>query len=272
MPPDDKDLQKEIKSERSRRLAQIESLFKMINEGLSKEEFIAAFKKLIDFVKDAKETLIKTGAENIDSLNRTSLDLAKRLEIAINDALGEALNKTGKAMDEQAAGMNLIRDKVRKIKDGHTPTKEELLDLIQPLIPIVKDGDPGIDADEEKIISAVLEKVPVSNTEELESKIKDLEKKLETESKRPRGRLGMKKITSVRSINLTSQVNGSTKTFTLPTDTLKVLGVWGTQFPVTFDQDTDFSFAGRILTLLDPVSAPEGGQTLWCLIETMFYA
>jgi len=54
-------------------------------------------------------------------------------------------------------------------------------------------------------------------------------------------------------------------------DTVKVLGVWGTQFPITFEQDNDFTFAGRTLTLTSQVPAPQTGQTLWCLIETLFY-
>lgn len=83
---------------------------------------------------------------------------------------------------------------------------------------------------------------------------------------------GMKKITSVRSENLSGQTNGVLKTFTLPADTLKVLGVWGTQFPVTFNEGVDWTFAGRTLTLTSEVLAPETGQTLWALIETQFYA
>lgn len=41
--------------------------------------------------------------------------------------------------------------------DGHTPTDEELLELIRPLIPEVEDGE---DADPEEVIQEVLERLP----------------------------------------------------------------------------------------------------------------
>ena len=83
----------------------------------------------------------------------------------------------------------------------------------------------------------------------------------------------MKKITYVKSVDLTSQVDGATTTFTLPHATLKVLGVWGTQFPVTFRKDVDWTFAGRTLTLVtSQIDIPQSGQTLWALIEGAFYS
>ena len=47
--------------------------------------------------------------------------------------------------------------------DGHTPTPEELIALITPLIPEPVPGEPGrngFDADEERIIKSVLSKIP----------------------------------------------------------------------------------------------------------------
>lgn len=84
---------------------------------------------------------------------------------------------------------------------------------------------------------------------------------------------GMRKITSVRSVDLSASVDGSATTFTLPQDTLKVLGVWSSQFPVTFRDGTDWTFAGRTLTLVTTqIGVPQTGQTLWALVETAFYA
>lgn len=90
----------------------------------------------------------------------------------------------------------------------------------------------------------------------------------------PRGRVGgARKIQYTRSINLTSQVDGSTSTFTLPRDTVRVLGVFGTQFPMNFNENVDWTFAGVTLTLVtSQVGVPQSGQTLWALVETLFYA
>ena len=83
----------------------------------------------------------------------------------------------------------------------------------------------------------------------------------------------MRKIPVVQAVDLTSSVNGVATTFILPNDTVKVLGVWSTQFPVTFRKDVDWTFAGRTLTLVqNQVGIPAAGQTLWVLCETLFYA
>lgn len=179
-------------------------------------------------------------------------------------------------------------------------TDDELLALITPLIP---EPIKGQDADEEKIIkrvtSEIESKIPtvedVTNNlpilgekvrdslevltdderldhtaiKGLEEQIKELEEKI---SKIPKGRTGgARKTTYIKRENLSSQCNGATKTFTLPADTIEVIGVWGTQFPVNFNPGTDWTFAGRTLTLTAEVSAPATGQTLYCLIETLFY-
>jgi hypothetical protein len=50
---------------------------------------------------------------------------------------------------------------------------------------------------------------------------------------------------------------------------MDVLGVFGTQFPIQFDPSNDYTFSGRTLMLGASVGAPEAGQTLWALIETL---
>jgi len=110
-----------------------------------------------------------------------------------------------------------------------------------------------------------LDKSAVKGLDEIESDIQTLKS-------RPLGRIGgMKKITTVKKVNLTSQVNGVLKAFTMPKDTLEVLGIFGTQFPVIFDPTVDYTFNGTTLTLGDSIAAPSEGQTLWALIVSAFY-
>src|SRR3990167_9172654 len=138
----------------------------------------------------------------------------------------------------------------------------------------------GKDADEEMIVGKVLAQIPeqkeviLDNAEQVRNKLETLKDEIqllkEEIAKAPKGqRLGMKKITSVRSVDLSSQVNGVATTFTLPHDTLKVLMVMSTQFPILYRDGSDFTFAGRTLTLTPVV---ETGQSLAVLIETAFYA
>mgnify|MGYP001568192931 CR=1 FL=1 len=100
--------------------------------------------------------------------------------------------------------------------------------------------------------------------------VDEIKKLREEISRKPNQMTGMRKVPIIQAVNLTNQVNGVTTTYTLPSDTVKVLAVFSTQFPVVFDGSTDFSFAGRTLTINTGVV--QSGQTLNCLIEALFYS
>lgn len=206
-------------------------------------------------------------------------------------------------------GAEVVTIKGEKGDKGDSPSEEELVELVTPLIPEPIKGDKGDkgergekgDKGERGEDGSNGEKgdkgdlgekgadgspdTPEQIREKLES-LKDDErldksaiKGLEEEIKKlqliieslPRGGGGRGKIPIVKVENLTSQVNGVLKTFALPRDTVRVLGVFGTQFPVIFDPSVDFTLTGNNLVLGASVSAPETGQTLFALIETLFY-
>ncbi len=64
--------------------------------------------------------------------------------------------------------------------------------------------------------------------------------------------------------DLSSQCDGSTKTFTIPQNRI-ILNLNSTQFPIIYRPIVDFTISGvsrETLTLTDQVSAPQSGQTL----------
>lgn len=110
--------------------------------------------------------------------------------------------------------------------------------------------------------------IKVEDFEKLKKEIVDLREQI---TRIPRGKAtGMKKIVYTRRVNLTTQVDGNTRDFTLPSDTIGVLGLFGTQFPITFDT-ADWNVSGRTLTLASGITTPLAGQTLFALVETQFY-
>ena len=133
-----------------------------------------------------------------------------------------------------------------------------------------KDGQNGSpDAPEEiagklnSLEQAIEKNVIIGLTDEIE--------KLRTEiQSKPSQMRGMRKIPIIKRYRLTDQVDGITKAFTLPQHTVDILGVWSSQFPITFDS-ADWTFSGRTLTLADSVGVPQSGQTLMVIIETLFY-
>lgn len=78
-------------------------------------------------------------------------------------------------------------------------------------------------------------------------------------------RLGRGTGSPIQYYDLTSQCNGVLKTFTIPLND-RVLGVFGTQFPVTYRPEVDWTGSGTTsLVLTSEVSAPETSQTLYIL-------
>jgi hypothetical protein len=177
--------------------------------------------------------------------------------------------RDGKDGEDGAPGETPRIDYDTIIRESTKKTEEAL----RPLVPksedikndIIKSGETIRDSLESLEGERKLDKSAIKGLgEELSN--------LETRIQRiPSRSGGARKITYVKRHNLSSQVDGATKTFSLPKDTIEVLGVWGTQFPINFNPGTDWTFSGNTLTLTDEVSAPEEGQTLHCLIETLFY-
>ena len=62
--------------------------------------------------------------------------------------------------------------------------------------------------------------------------------------------------------DLSSQTDGSTKTFTVPAHA-RALSLTGSDFPFTYRLTTDFTTSGTTLTLTSSPDAPSSGATLW---------
>jgi len=241
------------------KLNKFKEVISLISESITRKEFVASFNKVLEFVKGIKEkNLIE-----LSNIKKTVTDLFNKFKDENSRLISKALN-------DQSDGMNFIRDKVRRIKNG--------LDG--------KDGRNGIDGkdgvsgkdgidgnngspDTPEQIADKLETLPDESRLKI-SAIDKLREELDELKNRPTGGGGSRKVVYTKRINLSSQCNGTLKEFTMPKDCIDVLAVYGTQFPITFDE-ADFTFEGNVLTLTSEVSAPATGQTLFALIQTLFY-
>lgn len=152
------------------------------------------------------------------------------------------------AVKEHIDGLN-IHDGI----DGITPIKDK--DYFDG-----KDGSP----DTPKEIKEKLETLKGEARLDA-SAIKNLPRLIETKSKGGAKGGGGNKI---RVENLSSQANGSTRTFTLvnrPTDTHVLLY---SSFPSVFVATTDYSIAGTTLTLGSNINPPVAGQSLVLVYES----
>lgn len=161
-------------------------------------------------------------------------------------------------------------------RDGITPDVSTVAlkasklaqEAIKPLIPTIEPLDQEIPKYGEAVRDSLEllqgeERLDKSAIKGLDEEFSRLEKKISTSGG------GASRGMVIRRHDLTSQCDGATKSFTLPIKTVDVIGVFGTQFPLNFSPTNDWTFIGGTLTLGDSVSAPESGQTLWVLIESL---
>jgi len=188
--------------------------------------------------------------------------------------------------------LSLIRPEVKKSVEGAMPSDQRLLglirevlprevsderltSLIKPLIPPPEKGEPGEpgnikDLSPEEIRNSL---ELLQGDERLSS---DAIKGLSEMEKRLKANIDaiprpiIRKTQVVKRIRLTDQVDGVTRDFVLPKDTVDVLGLWGTSFPITFDT-ADWTLSGNQLSLAAGITTPASGQTLMALVEVLFY-
>ena len=127
--------------------------------------------------------------------------------------------------------------KIRDGQDGITPDTNEIIGRIMPMIPVPKDGQNGKDAviNKDEIINELLQKIP-----------------------RRGGGGGSTVVTD----DLSSQVNGTLKTFVVTKKIGTPLLLISTQFPTALPPTVDYTNSQTSITLAAEIDAPNSGQTL----------
>ena len=159
-------------------------------------------------------------------------------------------------------------------QDGRTPTPQELVALIAPLIPPPvhgKDGKPGKTPTDAELLALIRPLIPAAVTaadvrRELEqnpleiTSINGLEERLKKIASRA-GSGGTGATIKPKTIDVSSQCDGVTRTFNVPLN-FGVLGVFSTQAPFFYRPIIDYTEGNRTVTLTSEVTAPQTGQSL----------
>jgi len=141
------------------------------------EEFLAFAKQIIDIIQNLRKDNKATAEDLNKAFDKATKSLGDNNSTSLADVKAEIVKALDKSFKEQSGTMNLLRDKVRNIKegvDGHTPTNTELLTLIKPLIPEPLEVEPlNLESleEEDKLLNA---------------KIKELDEKIDQISKQRR--------------------------------------------------------------------------------------
>ena len=238
-------------SEQEKKIAKLEALLKLVDESITKEEFIKAFQGVLDFVLKARADFEVMYEKHSEILNALYEKFSSKLGMANQSEFDTIKSKIEKALQDQQNGMNFIYDKVRKIKDGKTPTKEELLALINPLIPPPIQPKELLPETPEQVankLNTLEETIEQNVIKGLEAKFKELKESIIN--------VGTRRVVAGPSANAigTKYFTGDgTKSYAVPRHR-KALMLIGTQGPIVFTEIEDFTTANTTLTLTANVS------------------
>lgn len=236
------------------------------------KEFVSAFLSKVAEIKAVCERKYSQTDSEIKDYDRRFYSYCEKIENNLKKSLINLENKTmqdtDKIMEKCMKAIKEVADLIPEIPEipDLTDIENKVSNIEQKLSQPIKTETPN------QVIQKINKGTNFIDKERIEGwsdEINRLERKIDT---KPTRITGMRKIPVTSVYNLTSQVNGSLKSFNLPKDTVKVHAVWGTQFPVIFDPAADWTFTGNSLILGNSVTAPATGQTLLALIETLFYS
>ncbi len=156
------------------KVKKLNDLLVMLDENLSRKEFVESFKNVVNLVLKVQKSLTEQTNKAVSDLNasfkRLEANQGDYLATELKTALGGFTEKLGKALNEQQRGMNFIYDKVSRIKegrDGYTPVKgRDYFDGIP--------GTPGKDADEERVIKEVLNRLDLTDFKKIREELEEL--------------------------------------------------------------------------------------------------
>lgn len=248
------------------RLNKLKELLKIANEGLTREEFTASFKQVLDIFLAMKQANKQKQEKLVALAERTLSEIKNNAENLTENQINTFRKLFAKLEKQQQDDLNFIRDKVSKLKngkdgeDGKTPTKQELQDLMKPLLPLVKEKTP-------QEIRDMLESLEGEARLRIEA-IHNLEERLKELEGRPiyRGGGGGFSVMAMEQHIIddatpTGTVNGVNTDFTIahkpsPATSLKVY-VNGQRFKLT----EDYTLSGVTISF---VTAPPTGSIITC--------
>ena len=215
-----------------------------VKTTLEKVQFNDAFAKgVAPFMKSIISALKEANAAVIRRLDATDKRMDDRL-----DTIEARANAIIKGKDGYAPR------KGKDYFDGRTPTTNELINLILPLIPKVQDGKTPTESELLALIKVALPtQFDISAIKGLDDELRNAKTtRVQTPAKAYR----------IHTADITSQCNGVNKTFSVGGTHFGIISVSGTQFPLIYRPIIDYTETATGFQLTSAVAAPDTGQTV----------
>ena len=248
--------------------ANLENLNKMLSalseDHLGKKDFLAAWEHILKIILKKEEQL----SQAVSRLEETYKALVAKITNDHSEnykSLREQVNElfvgdTLKKMDgETKAEFKKLQSLLRETADSKLRELEGRVGALQP-----HKGDKGDIGDTGPM--------PTEHLQLMKDMMAEMKKVQDILTNIPRGKTtGRAKSQVIRAVDLSDQVDGVVTTYTLQPDTVSVLFVYSSQFPQILRPVTDFTLAGRTLTLTAQIGVIQAGQSLTALVDVLFY-
>ena len=224
-------------------LKRLEEMIKLLDRGVSKDDFEKFAVKILDLVvqmekrnSQAIADLQEVHEAMLSQMRNNHASNYSELKGKVNDVfVGEQMNRM---KTEHAQRISEMVKKLQSVKDGKTPSREELVALIKPLIPPPKEGRMG----------------RTENLSDIHDDIKQLKEDIEKQKSRVMGG-GITGRDLFKDIDISDQLNGSTKTFNIQA-IWTITSVDLSSFPYgSLRKNVDYSFTNKSITFLGTIDA-----------------
>src|SRR3990167_6184675 len=264
------------------KLKKLKELLEMVNESLTREEFTKAFRTVLEFVLKIRDR----NEEKMRQMESMHEEMMRKLEGGNSEMIAGAMQEMKKKMtemvepmmkkmytehEEMMKGMNTHISEMQSENLKALKEQQNGMAFIYDKVRTMKSGKDGKDADEEKIISKVLEKLPKKDFdfESLKTEVKDtLKSEIENIRKvlqnipRGGGTSAIGVAQSFKWIAHTEQptgvINGVNTTYTVKNNIWWIAGF--TLNGEQIAQLPNFTYTGRTITFTSAIPAAYSGK------------
>jgi len=255
-------------------LQKVKELLDLVQEGLTRKEFIDSFKAVIKLTTEIEKKLITkidskisdTSAETekmrqmMGEMREQFLQTIKEAKSANETTFAGIKKRSLEAMQEMFRKMD-VQGQMDKMYAEHEKMMSTMSDKeaqMKAKMDEMKEIEPETAEQTIEKINSSEAQIDKERVKGLEDEINALRKEIATKTG------GVRRVFQPYIDDFSAQTNGSLKTFTLSREPLRTntIQVFGTDFPTILRPTVDFTVSGRTLTLTSAVPAPSTGATL----------
>ena len=217
---------------------------------VSEDDFAKSFENVVNLILKVERQLIERNSRINSELLELQNELQKKLEKKSDTLLLEATRKIDgflkRTQDDHAHSMAYMEERLNMLKDGHTPTENELSSLIVKLLPEIPEvkNDTPVEVRNKLEILKGEERLDKSSIRGLEDELKTISERVSTSSRT----VGLA-ARQLRGAKFSFAGNDATRAFTLPNEpAMKGLAIWAYYQGAWLQPDVHFVVTGKTFT------------------------